>query len=947
MIENVRNKTYDSDSIFTKFALPQMGMSNIDKNPKTGKNVRVAVRIRPMNDNEIAEKARCSLMANARKRTVSVIDRGINKEFGPFDKVYGAQAKQLDIYIDLVEPLVKNVLAGYNCTLFAYGQTSTGKTFTMEGEQISSAYEHAWNEDSSVGIVPRALQHIFTELENQDAEEFSVRVSYVELYNEELYDLLGNAELGHARLRLFEDSVRKGSVIVSGLEEVPVSDRLEVRELLKRGAEKRRTAATQMNLNSSRSHTVFTITVVIRENTVSGEEVIKQGKLSLIDLAGSENIGRSGSIDKRAREAGSINQSLLTLGRVIMALTSGAGHVPYRESKLTRILQDSLGGRTITTIVSTLSPASTNIEESISTLEYASTAKNIKNQPEINQKLTHRALLKAYNDEMNRLMRDLQAARDKTGFFVDRQNYENMSTQLAQQSQQIEALTDELQSLMQDADFLGQHYGHLYGRYTHMEQKYKERCNENAQLNLELADCKSNLESYRSVLKKLQESANQSQAENRQLRQNCLCLERELGKTHNKIDVFRDAANENEKLYIQCTNDNAQSSDKLKGTVEVWNDKLQSEMKKITDCCERTKSNVRNDMHAFRNCVESFRLQLISFFIGSEDGTDNSAVNFLREVCMFVDGAQSYHEKLYEQHNKFIDFVKKHVEEYELLGKNCYEVSTNYTNFTVTLAEKMKHMVTDVLETYIEKTRGEAQQVSEKLKLLTTEQQSAFEKQREYVKATIDETCPNKMAWESFKQDFSKKISSHRERINDEHKTMETVCRDLQKQGDMVSAQISEIANSNTDVAIRQMELSALTSSSLLQEINEAHSRMEQFIGTNIIRPPSTGETPIRREQITLPEPIEIPDASELINKTKEGEVPRRLSQYRPRDSILETPFAILSPRALKQTLKCDLDEIVETPENISGCSSIAVKKQDDSEVNITKRRRAFQNRNS
>ncbi|CAG9539496.1 unnamed protein product [Cercopithifilaria johnstoni] len=929
-------------------------MSNIDKNPKTGKNVRVAVRIRPMNDNETAEKARCSLVANARKRTITVIDRGINKEFGPFDKVYGTQAKQLDIYLDLVEPLVKNVLAGYNCTLFAYGQTSTGKTFTMEGEQTNSAYELSWNEDSSVGIVPRALQHIFTELENQDAEEFSVRVSYVELYNEELYDLLGNGELGHARLRLFEDSVRKGSVIVSGLEEVPVFDRLEVRELLKRGAEKRRTAATQMNLNSSRSHTVFTITVVIRENTVSGEEVIKQGKLSLIDLAGSENIGRSGSIDKRAREAGSINQSLLTLGRVIMALTSGAGHVPYRESKLTRILQDSLGGKTITTIVATLSPASTNIEESINTLEYASTAKNIKNQPEINQKLTHRALLKAYNDEMNRLMRDLQAARDKTGFFIDRQNYENMSTQLTQQSQQIEALTDELQSvleriqlLMQDAEFLGQHYGRLYERYKHMEQKYEERFNENAQLSLELADCKSNLENHQSVLKKLQESANRSQEENRQLRQKCSHLDRELGRTHDKIDVFRNAANKNEKLYVQCTRDSAQSANKLKEGVEVWNDMLQSEMKKIMDCCERTKSNVEKDILAFRNCIELLRSHLIAFFTGCGDSTDNSVVSFLKEVCMFIDGAQSHHEKLYDQHNKFIDFVMKHVEEYESLGRNCYEVSTNYTDFTMSLAEKIKHMVTDVLETYIETTRKETLQMREKLKLLRTEQQSACERQSEYVKAAVDETCSNKMAWESFKLCFSKKVTSQRDHLNDTHRSMETVCRDLQEQSNVVSAEINEIANSNTDVAMHQMELSGLSSSSLLQEVNKAHSRIEQLIGKDIIRPSSTGETPVRREQIVLPEPVEIPDANELINKTKENEVPRRLSQYRPRDSILEAPFAILSPGALKQTLKCDLDEIAEIPENGSECGGIAVRKQDDSVANITKRRRAFQNRNS
>ncbi|VDM75480.1 unnamed protein product [Strongylus vulgaris] len=195
-----------------------------------------------------------------------------------------------------------------------------------------------------------------------NTEEYSVRVSYLELYNEELYDLLAPTSDDRERLRIFDDSSRKGAVVISGAEELPVRDRSEVYRLLRRGAEKRTTAATLMNMNSSRSHSIFTVSVVIRENTASGEELVKQGKLNLVDLAGSEHIGRSGAEGKRAKEAGNINQSLLTLGRVITALTTSAPHVPYRESKLTRLLQDSLGGATITSIIATLSPASTNYE---------------------------------------------------------------------------------------------------------------------------------------------------------------------------------------------------------------------------------------------------------------------------------------------------------------------------------------------------------------------------------------------------------------------------------------------------------------------------------------------------------------------------------------------------------------------------------------------------------
>nr|CAD7592102.1 unnamed protein product [Timema genevievae] len=194
--------------------------------------------------------------------------------------------------------------------------------------------------------------------------------------------------------RLYEDPLKKGSVIVSGLEEVTVHTKNEIYNIMEKGSMKRQTASTLMNAQSSRSHTVFSITVHIKENSIDGEELLKTGKLNLVDLAGSENIGRSGAENKRAREAGNINQSLLTLGRVITSLVERTPHIPYRESKLTRLLQESLGGRTKTSIIATVSPAAINLEETLSTLEYAHRARNITNRPEINQKLSKKTLIK-------------------------------------------------------------------------------------------------------------------------------------------------------------------------------------------------------------------------------------------------------------------------------------------------------------------------------------------------------------------------------------------------------------------------------------------------------------------------------------------------------------------------------------------------------------------------
>uniref|UniRef100_A0A0K0CTU7 Kinesin motor domain-containing protein n=1 Tax=Angiostrongylus cantonensis TaxID=6313 RepID=A0A0K0CTU7_ANGCA len=380
-----------------------------------------------MSDAERADNATSIVKVEERKMTVTCK----SKVFSAFDKVYGTSADQERIYKEMVSPQVERVLAGYNCTLFAYGQTGTGKTYTMEGGSTSDV---SYKDDPTIGIIPRAVEHIFEELEKSNTEEYSIRVSYLELYNEELYDLLAPTSEDRERLRIFDDPSKKffglGDMLVSGAEELPVRNRFEVYNLLKRGADRRVTAATFMNMNSSRSHSIFTVSVVLRENTQNGEELVKQVRYLVLyyDFMNS----------------GNINQSLLTLGRVITALTTSAPHVPYRESKLTRLLQDSLGGSTITSIIATLSPASTNYEESVSTLEYAARAKSIRNHPECNQTLTRKALLKEYNEEIEKLRRDLRSAREKNGIFLSQESYTGMENEIATKTEQLRELEGQL-----------------------------------------------------------------------------------------------------------------------------------------------------------------------------------------------------------------------------------------------------------------------------------------------------------------------------------------------------------------------------------------------------------------------------------------------------------------------------------------------------------------------
>ncbi|ACO65676.1 predicted protein, partial [Micromonas commoda] len=356
---------------------------------------------RPMNAEEQSENERSVVNTRDALREVSITqtvkgDKQVDRTYN-FDQVFGAHATQEDIYDDAVRPVVEEVLEGFNCTIFAYGQTGTGKTHTMEGYHDwddASSDSFADSMPSNAGVIPRAMSHIFAHLKAKGVEH-SVKCTFLELYNEEITDLLavsdlveGTVEAANAKAPkhpLMEDG--KGGVAVKGLEEVAVANPEEIFDHIRRGSAKRRTAETLMNKQSSRSHSVFSVTVHTKESTPDGEDVIRCGKLNLVDLAGSENISRSGAVDKRAREAGEINKSLLTLGRVIAALVAGGGHVPYRDSKLTRLLRDALGGKSKTCIIATVSPAAHSAEETLQTLEYAHRAKSIKNKPEINQRV--------------------------------------------------------------------------------------------------------------------------------------------------------------------------------------------------------------------------------------------------------------------------------------------------------------------------------------------------------------------------------------------------------------------------------------------------------------------------------------------------------------------------------------------------------------------------------
>ncbi|KAJ7172431.1 P-loop containing nucleoside triphosphate hydrolase protein [Mycena filopes] len=441
-------------------------------------NIQVVVRSRRRSEREITDNSPIIVSsAGAKSKELNIEAALPHSSLGvvtlppvrtyPFDLVFGPEADQALIYHEVVSPMLDEVVLGYNCTLFAYGQTGTGKTAT-------SPRRPSGIPSANAGMIPRVLFRLFHHLEST-ASDFSVKISYVELYNEELRDLLAtdlSAPTGTTQpmgmgkdnsapkategLKIFDDASKHG-VFIQGLEEIAVKDSADALALLTKGSERRQIAATKFNDHSSRSHSVFSITVHIKEAGHVGDDLLKIGKLNLVDLAGSENIGRSGAENKRAREAGMINQSLLTLGRVINALVDKAQHVPYRESKLTRLLQDSLGGRTKTCIIATVSPARSNMEETLSTLDYAMRAKSIRNKPELNQRMTRNSLLKEYVVEIERLKADVLAAREKNGIFFSEETWQQLSaeqemrqTELDEAKKQVEIVEGQMRTVREE-----------------------------------------------------------------------------------------------------------------------------------------------------------------------------------------------------------------------------------------------------------------------------------------------------------------------------------------------------------------------------------------------------------------------------------------------------------------------------------------------------------------
>jgi hypothetical protein len=348
------------------------------------------------------------------------------------DKVYGVDRTTQDVYDQSVHPLVQAAMEGYHSSVLAYGQTSTGKTFTMTGTQ------------QQPGLIPLCIKDCFRYLKEETGEsrEFLIRLSYLEVYKEHIRDLLNPTP---QPIRLFEGT---DGLIIKGLKEEIVTSAEHVFEILRQGEARRQVGATHMNQHSSRSHVMVRLWIEStgvqkekksllsrRSSPSKGGSTSRVSSLSLVDLAGSESVKLNGG--ERREEGHYINQSLMTLGQVVLSLSEEKkGHVPYRDSKLTRLLQPSLSGNARMVLLCCISPNATHLEESHNTFKFATRAKKIKQKAIINVTADEKTLLQNYRDEIDDLRNQLEEAKGQQHLLQDASRLNSSTSEDAEESRE-------------------------------------------------------------------------------------------------------------------------------------------------------------------------------------------------------------------------------------------------------------------------------------------------------------------------------------------------------------------------------------------------------------------------------------------------------------------------------------------------------------------------------
>ncbi|KAG2552842.1 hypothetical protein PVAP13_9KG495300 [Panicum virgatum] len=543
----------------------------------------------------------------------------------------------------------------------------------MEGEMRQKVSELP----DTAGVIPRAVRHIFDILEARKAD-YSMKVTFLELYNEDITDLLALEDQSRfpedrqkRHITLMEDG--KGGAVIRGLEEIVVYTPRDIYSLLERGSARRRTADTALNKQSSRSHAVFSINIHVKETTVGNEELMKCGRMNLVDLAGSENIARSGVREGRAREAGEMNKSLLTLGRVITALVEHSVHVPYRDSKLTRLLRESLGGKAKTCIIATVSPSVHSLEETLVTLDYASRAKSIRNKPEPNQKTCKSVMLKDIYQEMERMKQDVKAAREKNGIYIPHERFVLDEAEKKSMREKMEHLELSLEKQNKEVE-------KFQGLYLAEQERRLDFENQNK-------DLKVNLESWKGKFLDFQEAhcrTNMLLREKDFIISNLLCSENSILERAKDMRNNLENASGDITVLLNKLERQAKTEAANEGLLSSFRDELDHSLRILHDrvvgsVCEHLK------------LLESTNEQTKSYFLAKTESANQLERRIEKAKNMYVSGVQCMKE--------LADTLRQQsIIDAEQMRLSISTHATTVDNFLATMISEAEQILDDVLK---------------------------------------------------------------------------------------------------------------------------------------------------------------------------------------------------------------------------------------------------------
>lgn len=456
------------------------------------KNIRVFCRFRPFNVTETENKSRNVVKISKQTNVAITPEKKAELKFD-FDYIFSDLSTQEEVYAIVGQPLIEEILKGYNATVFAYGQSGSGKTTTMTGypqlvdnaDLLSKDNLALWASQAQMGIVPRIIKDLFEAIKSKKEYQYTIQVSYVEIYLEKIRDLL-NTSNDDLEIR---ESRFKG-LWIEDLTEVYVSSFDDAIKTVRKGELNRTVAATLMNAHSSRSHSLLIINL---NQTNIRKQTKTTSRMVFVDLAGSEKVEKTKAEGIVLKQAQATNKSLLNLGIVIRALLDKQSHIPYRDSKLTRLLTDSLGGNSKTHLIVTCSPASYNIEETISTLRFGSVTQYIKNKPRVNLEVnveefkrlllqanekiaTQQRIIKALHEDLISIIGVCETNRIDVSSF--RKEYKENTFQVSVPNEPYEDSLSRLSKLTQEIEAKGSLINELQSTISNVHQemeKYKDK----------------------------------------------------------------------------------------------------------------------------------------------------------------------------------------------------------------------------------------------------------------------------------------------------------------------------------------------------------------------------------------------------------------------------------------------------------------------------------------